>query len=82
MRRDTPRIATVADDDGYTGLCECGYQTSGWPLKKIAVERIKQHRNEHQAGEPMELLSEFRARHGLVSDGNKAVFPEEAKEVK
>jgi hypothetical protein len=29
----------------------------------------------------MELISAFRTRHGLVSAGKKAVFPEAAREV-
>ena len=78
------KIATLKDveTDSYAGLCSCGYNTTGWPKQKIASERIGQHFNEHQTGEFMEPLSEFRKRHGLVSNGNLAVFPEGAKEIK
>lgn len=77
-----PKIVTFAEGDTHAGICACGYKTSGWPKRTIAAERIQQHRKEHQTGEPMELLSEFRGRHGLVSAGNRAVFPDGAKEVK
>lgn len=79
------KIATLKDEETghFDGMCLCGYKTSGWPQAPIASERIEQHRTEHETGELMEPLSEFRARHGLISDGGSlAVFPEGAKVIK
>lgn len=38
---------------GWTGICLCGFVTTGWPTKKQADIRIKQHSNEHVTGDLM-----------------------------
>lgn len=64
------------------GWCSCGYKTIGWPNDDVAAERLAQHVNEHDSGEPMELIEDFRDRLGLVPDGRaRAVFPEGAKDL-
>ena len=76
-------VAVLPHEDAFNGMCSCGYTSKGWPTHDIAAERILQHKGEHEGGRgedglpaaPMELLSEFRARHGLVPSGNRAVFP-------
>jgi hypothetical protein len=61
------------------GWCSCGYKTIGWPNDDVAVERLLQHKKEHETGELMEPIESFRERLGLVPDGRaKAVFPEGA----
>lgn len=37
----------LREDYGWTGICLCGYVTTGWPLKKQAKLRIDQHSREH-----------------------------------
>lgn len=81
----------VAPDDGdtFTGLCSCGFATKFWPSQEVAADRLLQHKAEHDGGRnedgtiasPMELLSDFRDRHGLVRDGDRAVFPAGTVEV-
>ena len=46
--------------EGYewTGICLCGYVTTGWPTKKQATKRIAQHTAEHLYGELMPDKSE------------------------
>jgi hypothetical protein len=66
-------------DKTFAGMCSCGYSTRYWPSEKIAAERITQHKVEHETGELMEPLSEFRARNELTADGNRAVFPKGTK---
>lgn len=41
--------------EGYEwgGVCECGFFTLGWPLKRQAQGRINAHVNEHETGELM-----------------------------
>lgn len=78
------KIATLQDPDtgSFTGLCECGFPTVGWPTEELAAERIGQHKNEHETGELMEDKMAFRERHGLVQsevNPNLVVFPEGAK---
>lgn len=58
----------------FDGLCTCGFTTSHWPAEAVATERIKQHRQEHIDGTPMELIEDFRDRLGLVPNGNAAMF--------
>lgn len=56
------------DGDGtrsYDGQCACGFTSTGWPQKKIAASRIDEHTAEHESGEPMRELVEFRAEVGL-----------------
>lgn len=79
---------TGADDETWTFQCPgvpgdpCGdpntgqpFHSSGWPTKDVANARGAQHLNEHENGEPMPELAEFRAEHGLVAhaDGIRAV---------
>lgn len=64
----------------FDGLCTCGYTTSHWPAESLADERIRQHRQEHVDGTPMELIEDFRERHGLVPDGNAARFYDAVKD--
>lgn len=73
----------TGNEDSYSGLCECGFMTNGWPTDEIAAARITEHKREHKTGQLMTPLDEFRARHGLVAEasGNRAVFPEGAVEV-
>lgn len=76
-------IGVKETDLGWMGVASTGFTTDGWPTREIAIERIKQHRDEVRAGRdprtgfpaaPMELLEEFRQRHGLVSDGERAIL--------
>jgi hypothetical protein len=41
--------------EGYEwgGVCECGYFSLGWPLKKQAKMRIDSHVEEHETGDLM-----------------------------
>jgi hypothetical protein len=67
----------VKTSDGWTGQCAqpCGFLTSGWPTKALATERIGQHAAEHDTGEPMPELEEFRQAKGLtVNADGAAVF--------
>lgn len=89
-------MATVTrtDDDSWTFQCPgfddspCGdpntgqpFVSSGWPTKKVAEARGLQHIDEHEGGDPMPELAEFRAEHGLVphEDGVRAVQNGDAK---
>jgi len=71
------KAAQIETDKGYAGVCECGYVTDGWPTVKLAAERVGQHTVEHETGQRMELLSEFRDRHGLKAEGARAVFADD-----
>lgn len=46
--------------EGYTwtGICMCGFVTTGWPTKKQASLRIGQHKDEHEFGDLMPHISE------------------------
>ena len=46
---------------------ECGFASSGWSTKKARDERAKQHKAEHETGEPMPELIEFEEGHAHVS---------------
>ena len=76
-------VSGHAAQAGHAGVCSCGFVTSGWPTKKAATERIKQHRGEHRGEGEMEDLAEFRARHGIgVNENGRAVsLPENVQEV-
>lgn len=41
------------DQESYDAQCECGFVTYGWPLKRLAKERIEQHHAEHETGDLM-----------------------------
>jgi hypothetical protein len=71
---------TKADDGSWTFQCPgvfgspCGdpgsgrpFHSSGWPTKATATARGEQHLAEHETGEPMPSLEDFRAEHGLVA---------------
>jgi hypothetical protein len=36
----------------------CGFTSTGWPTKKAADSRGKQHQTEHETGDPMPELAE------------------------
>lgn len=68
---------TKADDDTWTFTCpgvpgdECGpFVTSKWPRKKDAEARGAQHLAEHEHGELMQSLHDFRESQGLVANGD------------
>lgn len=66
----------------FGGWCSCTYKTTGWPSEDVAAQRLAQHVNEHDTGESMELIEDFRARLGLVTAGRAAAkFPEGAKDL-
>lgn len=45
---------------------DCGFTSTGWPTKKAADARGKQHANEHETGELMDDLHTFREDQGLI----------------
>jgi hypothetical protein len=51
----------VHEDCNWTGLCMCGYISTGWPTKKQAKLRIDSHTNEHVTGEEMPDKAEVEA---------------------
>lgn len=53
----------------FAGNALCGFQSTGWPTKKVAVARADQHLTEHKEHVPMPDLDTFRAEHGLTSAG-------------
>lgn len=76
------KTLVIGPSGTFGGWCSCGYKTTGWPSEDVAAQRLAQHVNEHDAGEPMEPLEDFRDRLGLVPDGRaKAVFPEGARDL-
>ena len=63
--------------DTWAGQCAnpCGFKTVGWPTKKLAEARIAEHATEHDTGEPMRELQDFRTDHGVgVDTAGRAVF--------
>lgn len=66
MRYET-RIVPVGDGDArtYDFECACGFTSTGWPQKKLALARGIEHATEHKTGEPARELVEFRAEHNL-----------------
>lgn len=78
MRQAVVNEGTKADPE-FAGLCECKFLSARWPTAEIAEARILQHRKEHETGELMPPLSEFRQAHGLVATADgRAVFPKDA----
>ena len=63
----TYKTRVVKDGDAYHGECACGFTSSGWALKKHAQARIDEHTAEHESGEPMRELQDFRVEVGLTS---------------
>lgn len=59
----------------YGGVCECGYFSFGWPLKKQAQMRLDAHKNEHETGEEMPSKDEVEA---ITPDKFKAPAPVDA----
>lgn len=51
-------------DQGYEFRCSppCNFASTGWGTKKAAEERAAQHANEHDTGQLMEPIHEFRLR--------------------
>lgn len=85
-----PKAGVLEEDGSWTGVCTsalCGdrvpFRTTGWPTKKSATERILQHRVEHETGEVMQPLEEFRAERGLsvTAEGRVYELPEGASAV-
>lgn len=73
--------AVSKDDDG-TWRFTCGapagtcapFVSSGWPTKASAVERGREHADEHATGTLMTPMADFLEKHGLTTDDNgKAV---------
>jgi hypothetical protein len=61
------------DQETYDAECACGFTSSGWALKKHATERIDAHRAEHETGEVMSELHDFRAERGLNPDASGVI---------
>lgn len=49
----------MGKQDTHDFECECGFVSAGWPTKKAAEARGKQHAAEHETGEPMPELVDF-----------------------
>lgn len=68
----------------YDGGCTCGFTTAGWPRKKDAMARIKEHQAEHLSGEPVRELVEANEEVGLTGPIRKAadipIFDDEEDE--
>lgn len=76
------KSVTKADDDTWTFTCpgvkdsvcgdkdnpEVNFTSSGWPLKKHAIARGREHFDEHLGKGVTSSLEEFRTKHGLVVD--------------
>jgi hypothetical protein len=48
-----PNLPVWREGYEYGAVCECGWFTYGWPLKKQAKLRIDQHTEEHETGQLM-----------------------------
>jgi hypothetical protein len=63
----------LRDGFGWTGICYCGYVTTGWPTKKQAKLRIDQHSQEHADGTlmpPKEEVEQLTPKHFPVNFGD------------
>jgi hypothetical protein len=50
---------------------ECGpFSSTGWPTKALAIERGREHFDDHLGVRPTSSLEDFRDKHGLVVDSN------------
>lgn len=47
---------------------DCGFTSTGWPTKKAAAERGKQHQTEHETGEPAPELADSGIIAGAVKE--------------
>lgn len=80
-------VSADADADTFGFQCpgfsdsRCGdpmtgqpFASTGWPDKKLATERGREHLTEHKTGEAMPSLDEFRQERGLAvqPDGSVA----------
>jgi hypothetical protein len=43
---------------------DCGWLSRGWATKKARDERGRQHKAEHETGEPMSELADFERSNG------------------
>lgn len=96
----TPEAGAWKEDDGtWSAGCTsrlCGgpneetgehvpFRTVGWPSEKVAAERMAEHLREHETGEPMTTLEEFREARGLMAseDGRRAIaaLPKGARKI-
>jgi hypothetical protein len=51
------RNAVTEEDGGWSFACpSCPFTSTGWPTKKEAEGRGREHRDEHESGEPMSAL--------------------------
>lgn len=64
---------TKNNEETYDAECACGFTSTGWALKKHATERIDAHTAEHESGEAMQELHDFRADRGLNPDASGVV---------
>lgn len=64
----TYKTRVVKAGDTYDAQCECGFTSSAWAVKKHAQARIDEHQAEHETGEPVRELYDFRAEFGLNPD--------------
>lgn len=63
---------------GETGDDTPGFSSVGWADRKHAVDRGKTHIHEHETGEPMPELHEFRVARGLTqASAGQAVTPDD-----
>jgi len=44
---------------------ETAFESTGWKTKKLRDARAAQHMEEHETGEPMQELHEFRIENGV-----------------
>ena len=45
---------------------KCPFKSTGWPKANIRDRRAVQHYEEHDTGEPMQELGEFRKENGVT----------------
>lgn len=56
------------------------FASTGWPTKATAIERGREHFDDHLGVAPMSTLEDFRAKHGLgVDDDGNAITLEDLK---
>lgn len=52
-------------NSGYRLKCDeprCAFESSGWPTRKAAETRLREHTEEHASGEAMPEIGESEAR--------------------
>lgn len=52
------RAKVVGSDTGHDVECDCEWKSTGWPSKKQAQERARQHDEEHETQQPMPELKD------------------------